>query len=72
MSKPCYICDTVKDESEFYSNAANKDGLHTRCKDCEKRRKNNAYANDPQFRQRAINYSSWYRLTWYTKMGAEE
>ena len=36
MSKVCSKCKVEKDESEFYSNSQNVDGLDYYCKDCKK------------------------------------
>ena len=36
--KKCYVCKKIKSVSEFYRNRANKDGLSTRCKICDKKK----------------------------------
>ena len=33
-SKKCYVCEEIKDISEFGKNKANKDGIENRCKKC--------------------------------------
>jgi hypothetical protein len=35
--KKCILCQTEKEESCFYKDAYNKDGLMWRCKECERR-----------------------------------
>lgn len=35
MSKKCYKCGKIKDDSEFYKNKAKKDGLDGQCKKCK-------------------------------------
>jgi len=39
-SKSCYSCKIEKPFEEFFKNKIFKDGLHHKCKPCEKTRKN--------------------------------
>ena len=34
--KKCFICKQIKNSTEYYKHASNKDGLNSRCKECNK------------------------------------
>ncbi|MFI3218381.1 MAG: HNH endonuclease signature motif containing protein [Methylococcales bacterium] len=43
----CNACDSIKLESEFYSNESKGDGIGTSCKECNKQARRETYAKDP-------------------------
>lgn len=56
MEKRCHHCDTRKDVSAFYKNAATYDGLDTYCIECIKQiRKSPEYKNQKFVRKRWPN-----------------
>ena len=53
--KYCPKCSTNKDESEFYKNRAQKDGLGCHCKRCDNLSKKDAYRKDPTKLKEKVN-----------------
>ena len=70
--KKCIKCNIEKDESEFYSNKANKDGLNGKCKLCTKeavslyREKNLDIVKQKvnNYRKKHLDKASEYSKTW--------
>lgn len=64
-TKKCYACELEKSVVAFGKNRTKKDGLQTKCKDCDRQEKNAYYANNPipqrerTKRQKAEN-KKWY------------
>jgi len=56
--KRCPKCKMVKDESEFYKNVSNKDGLDSWCKVCRREANKKNYNSN---RERRIEYGREYR-----------
>lgn len=48
--KFCPVCSQTKSVSDFNRNKSKKDGLQTRCRDCQKRQNNDGYRNNPSRR----------------------
>lgn len=47
-SKHCHICDTTKPRSEFNKQTAKKDGLQTRCRQCQADHSRNYFKEHPE------------------------
>ena len=55
--KKCYKCGIEKDESEFYKDKRNKDGLCYQCKECRNQYDKARYAR-PEIKEKAKQYRS--------------
>ena len=71
MTKVCKKCDLEKDESEFYKNKRNKDGLHSYCKICNAEKGRNwNQANKERVAEKQHNWNqankekmlAWHRI----------
>jgi len=53
MEKRCFACQKSKNKSEFNKNSSRKDGLQSRCRECDKKRAKEIYHNDPNGAKKA-------------------
>ena len=60
--KRCSKCKKWKDESEFFKNRARKDGLKSRCKDCDKAYRRKRYRKNGKRIKEQLKYEDRHRV----------
>lgn len=65
MNKQCKRCGLVKDLQSYYTNRANKDGLHSWCRPCVKEYNRKRYEANPRTPEQAEQIKNRMRLWRY-------